>query len=219
MVGLLAVSFLITGGLALAGSAPSLVVKDQSAMEGKITIPEVVSEGPGWLVIHIQSDGKPGAVIGYSFVSPGVNKNLIVEIDAGKATDTLYAMLHADAGAAGTYEFPGPDSPVTVGGKTLVKPFKIATTSGAEIYIDVKGFAFVKREVVVAPGTRVTWKNSDSAPHTVTAEGGLFDSGNMKKGDVYSYVFTNKGEYPYYCRYHRRMIGKIIVGARESSRY
>ena len=36
-------------------------------------------------------------------------------------TETLHAVLHSDAGAIGTYEFPGPDLPLMVGGKIVIR--------------------------------------------------------------------------------------------------
>ena len=44
--------------------APSVTVSDQDASDGTVTIEEVVSAQPGWLVIHVTKDGAPGPVIG-----------------------------------------------------------------------------------------------------------------------------------------------------------
>ncbi len=107
------------------GMTPSVTVNDQPIVNGTVTIAEVVSDGPGWLVVHAQKDGKPGPVLGHSAVSDGVNTNVVVEIDVSGATETLYAMLHTDAGTVGTYEFPGPDGPVSVDGKIVTPPFKV----------------------------------------------------------------------------------------------
>jgi hypothetical protein len=67
----------------------------------------VVSDGPGWIVIHIEAAGATAPVIGWTAVKDGLTRNLAVKIDAAKATPVLYAMLHTDAGKVGTYEFPG----------------------------------------------------------------------------------------------------------------
>lgn len=104
---------------------PSVTVADQDIVDGTVTIAEVVSDGPGWLVIHAQKDGKPGPVLGHSAVSDGVNTNVVVEIDVSGAAETLYAMLHTDAGTVGTYEFPGPDGPVKVGDKVVTPAFNV----------------------------------------------------------------------------------------------
>jgi len=106
---------------------PSVTVEDQAIQNGTVTIKSIVSDGAGWLVVHAQADGKPGAVLGYSLVNDGENGNVVVEIDEAGATETLYAMLHSDAGEIGVFEFPeGPDGPVTVDGSVITPPFRIA---------------------------------------------------------------------------------------------
>src|SRR5262245_11596262 len=104
---------------------PAVTVEDQEIVDNQVTIAKVVSEGPGWLVIHVQEDGNIGAVIGQSPVVAGENANVVIEIDPMMATETLYAMLHTDAGVVGTYEFPGPDTPVTVNGEAVTPPFQV----------------------------------------------------------------------------------------------
>jgi plastocyanin len=104
---------------------PSVTVADQPIVDGKVIVARVVSAGPGWLVIHAQSDGQPGPVLGYSPVKEGDNLDLVVLIDATKASETLYAMLHSDAGQVGTYEFPGSDGPVLVDGQVVAPTFAV----------------------------------------------------------------------------------------------
>lgn len=104
---------------------PSVTVADQEVVDGKITVAEVVSAGPGWIVIHTDDGGKPGPVIGYAAVADGVNTDVVVEIDVKAATPTLYAMLHTDAGAVGQYEFPGADAPVLVDGAMVMPAFAV----------------------------------------------------------------------------------------------
>lgn len=121
------------------GMTPSVSVADQPIVNGTVTIAEVVSDGPGWLVIHAQKDGKPGPVLGWSPVSDGVNTDVVVKIDVTGVTETLYAMLHTDAGTVGTYEFPGADVPVKVGDKIVTPPFKI--TGGLPLMMPKTGAA------------------------------------------------------------------------------
>jgi hypothetical protein len=64
-------------------------------------------------------------VVGYTAVQQGQNDNVTVEIDQTQATPTLYAMLHQDAGTTGTYEFPGPDTPVEVNGNVVMQSFQV----------------------------------------------------------------------------------------------
>jgi hypothetical protein len=77
------------------------------------------------LVIHADDAGSPGPVIGYSPVVDGENANVVVEVDPAQATAVLYAMLHTDAGTAGTYEFPGEDGPVMVDGQVVTPAFNV----------------------------------------------------------------------------------------------
>lgn len=106
-----------------AQDAPSVEVSDQAVVEGTVTIDSVNSEGPGWLVIHADADGKPGPVIGYSAVEAGENADVAVDIDTEAATPVLHAMLHVDEGTVGTYEFPGPDAPARVDDAVVNVPF------------------------------------------------------------------------------------------------
>lgn len=114
-----------------AGSlTPAVSVIDQEINNGTVTIAEVISDGAGWLVVHAQADGKPGPILGFSPVLDGANQNIVVEIDEAGVTQTLYAMLHVDAGEVGTFEFPeGPDGPVVVDDKVVTPAFTISGTA------------------------------------------------------------------------------------------
>jgi predicted lipoprotein with Yx(FWY)xxD motif len=105
--------------------APSVTVSDQALEGDSVTIDRVMAAEPGWLVVHADNDGRPGPVVGHSAVAPGENDNVQVQIDASAATATLYAMLHVDRGTMGTYEFPGDDGPVAVGGQVVTPPFAV----------------------------------------------------------------------------------------------
>jgi hypothetical protein len=117
----------LLGSLGLAAQAstpavvPSVVVQDQSIDDSRVIVLKVLSATPGWIVIHSDNGGKPGPVLGYAAVREGENLNVVVAIDAKKATPVLYAMLHVDVGVVGTYEFPGADVP-TMSMGTMVSP-------------------------------------------------------------------------------------------------
>ena len=73
--------------------------------------------------------------------------------------------------------------------------------------------------VEILPGDTITWKNVDSAVHTVTSgtasDGydGMFDSGLFGPGKSFSYTFEQSGVYPYYCLPHPWMEGTVFVVA------
>lgn len=103
-------------------------VEDQSLGEDNtVVIAGVVSDTPGWMVIHADDGGKPGPIVGRAQVGLGDNSDVLVEIDAAAATGTLYAMLHVDAGTEGEFEFPGGvDVPATdAAGQIVTPPFQV----------------------------------------------------------------------------------------------
>ena len=84
---------------------------------------------------------------------------------------------------------------------------------------------FIPYVVTVNVGGEVTWKNDDSAAHTVTAgsaadgPSGVFDSSLFMAGTTFSHTFESSGEYPYFCMVHPWMAGIIIVGQGGPSPY
>ena len=84
------------------------------------------------------------------------------------------------------------------------------------VTIKIENFKYAQQVLTIAAGTTVEWENEDTAPHTVTADDGTFDSGNMNKGDQFKFTFTSPGTYLYYCTYHggpggTGQAGQIIV--------
>jgi len=89
--------------------------------------------------------------------------------------------------------------------------------SAAPIVVHAKDFAYKPLELTVAAGTTVTFVNDDDTAHTATAvtmgddKKPLFDSGNMDKGQKWSFTFKKPGTYQYLCMYHAFMKAKIVV--------
>lgn len=88
---------------------------------------------------------------------------------------------------------------------------KTAATADAANQITIQNFAFKPANLTVAAGTKVTWTNKDSEPHTATATDKRFVSNALDTGDQFSFVFTDKGDYSYFCTLHPQMKGKITV--------
>jgi plastocyanin len=76
--------------------------------------------------------------------------------------------------------------------------------------------AFDAAVVRIQPGQSVVWRMDGRSPHTVTADDGSFDSGNLEPGASYARTFDRAGVYPYYCKYHGApgvgMVGIVVVG-------
>jgi plastocyanin len=82
---------------------------------------------------------------------------------------------------------------------------------GKEVRIAIENFVFAPSEITIAPGTKVTWVNKDEAPHTATSVDKKFNSGGLDTGDTFTFVFNEKGEYPYFCALHPHMKATITV--------
>ncbi len=83
----------------------------------------------------------------------------------------------------------------------------------ASASVEIKNFAFNPGTVTVKVGTKVTWTNNDSAPHTVTSDSGspLNSKSILSPGQSFSYTFTTAGTFPYHCTIHPTMKGQVVV--------
>jgi plastocyanin len=84
-------------------------------------------------------------------------------------------------------------------------------SSGSPTEVKIDNFAFTPGVITVKAGTQVTWINHDDIPHTVDSTEGKFKSAAMDTEDKFQFRFTEPGEYPFFCRMHPKMTGKIIV--------
>ncbi len=72
--------------------------------------------------------------------------------------------------------------------------------------------------LTVKVGDTVAWVVNGNNGHTVTSgtesnAGAVFNSGNLNRGDTFSFRFTNAGSFPYFCQVHGSnvMSGTITV--------
>ncbi|QPC82343.1 hypothetical protein G4Y79_22090 [Phototrophicus methaneseepsis] len=106
---------------------------DGMDMMGGSVMGSVLSDGPGFLVIHAATNADDGSltfgeVIGVAAVEDGYNESVTVELD-GVATPIVYPMLHVDTNEIGTYEFgtvEGADGPVVIDGSVVTFPIAAA---------------------------------------------------------------------------------------------
>lgn len=95
------------------------------------------------------------------------------------------------------------------------------TGAGTVVTIESLDNVFRPEVIEIEPGTEVVWVNRGRNAHDVvpTGDGPDNDWGialsEFTPGTSYSHVFTEPGEYPYYCSAHgtktRGMIGTIVV--------
>jgi hypothetical protein len=80
-------------------------------------------------------------------------------------------------------------------------------------YVSIKDSAFIPDQLAILPGDTVTWTQDDSTEHSVTSPQQIFNSASLPPGEVFSFTFNDKGEFPYYCVFHgaSSMSGVISV--------
>jgi plastocyanin len=83
--------------------------------------------------------------------------------------------------------------------------------SSNEVKID--NFTFAPGDLVVAPGTTVTWVNHDDIPHTVVSNDKGFKSPVLDTDGKFSHQFGDNGTFGYFCSLHPHMTGKVVVRA------
>ncbi len=102
----------------------------------------------------------------------------------------------------------------------IVPPEMLAPASTGEV-VEVQSLdnQFRQQQVTIVPGTEVRWVNAGRTDHDVqpvdlAAAWGI-GAASFPPGAEYSFVFSESGEYPYYCSLHGTetvgMIGTIIV--------
>ncbi len=79
------------------------------------------------------------------------------------------------------------------------------------VRVTIHNFAFQPARLVVSPGTRIVWTNTDSDPHTVDGTKGLWSSEALDTGAQFARVFKKAGAFSYYCSIHPYMHGTITV--------
>ncbi len=74
----------------------------------------------------------------------------------------------------------------------------------------IQDFAFNQSSLTIKKGDTIIWTNKDSAPHTVTGDGGL-SSPTLKSNSAYSFTFNTTGTFKYHCSFHPSMNGTVTV--------
>ena len=84
-----------------------------------------------------------------------------------------------------------------------------AGTTGTEITI--VDFAFEPRTLRSGTGDTITVTNDDDTTHTVTADDGMFDTGDIGAAGTATFTVPAPGQYRYHCDIHNYMTGTVTV--------
>lgn len=77
--------------------------------------------------------------------------------------------------------------------------------------VEIVNFAFRPATVEIAKGQRVVFNNTANVAHTAT-RAGSFDTKRIKPGRSAGVRFKQAGTFPYHCKIHPQMRGKVVVG-------
>jgi plastocyanin len=117
----------------------------------------------------------------------------------------LLAAASACSGGYSSPSGPTPPSPSpTPSGPTSV----VSIPTGAQALTNT---AFSPDLADVTVGTTITWTNTDSVPHTSTADEAGWNSGTVEPGKSFSFTFGTAGTFRYHCAIHPGMIGTVVV--------
>jgi len=91
-------------------------------------------------------------------------------------------------------------------GAAIAAPASADTLSVAVLFQ-----AFSPTEIDALPGDTIQWSNGSERTHTVTANDGSFDSGDLLSGATFSITTGEPGSYAFHCRIHPDMTGEVDV--------
>ncbi len=97
-------------------------------------------------------------------------------------------------------------------------PARHPIATAAETSVSIVGtfstFAFSPQTVTINVGDSVVWRNTTSAPHTVTGNDGTWGSDPVDlidPGEQFTHTFLSPGAFAYHCELHTGMTGTVIV--------
>lgn len=144
-----------------------------------------------------------GLAVGIGLMRPG---NSTVEVGSAAApTGVTQAPAQQEAAVAPGYGAPAADAPATGAPAPAPAP---APAGGA---INISDFDF-GAPITVAAGAPITVTNQDGVAHTLTADDGSFDTGNIGGGGTAPInAPTAPGTYSFFCAIHPSMQGTVTV--------
>lgn len=153
-------------------------MQGMDAMGLSVMVDSVLSETAGFVVIHVDNGGSPGAVAGFAPVPQGYSHHIEVPLTGDVApTAVLFPMLHVDTGVAGEYEFgtvEGADGPAMADGAVVVFPINAAPSLKLKEQAlgtsDMGATVVIPEAVIDAPGWLVIHSSVDGAPGPVLGQ-------------------------------------------------
>ena len=120
---------------------------DQTGDGTAVVIPWAMISGTGgWVAVHRDEVGQPGAVIGAAALQEGANTQVVVPLEEPISNpQQLYAIIHAEEPVDGAFTFPDGDPPVEKDGEPVAEAFRytVGTLAAGEPMPDTGGLALL----------------------------------------------------------------------------
>lgn len=85
-------------------------------------------------------------------------------------------------------------------------------SDGGAKSVTISDYTYEPAELTVPVGTKVSFTNEDSTPHTATSKmSGAFESGSIDTDQTRAITLEDAGTFAYYCAFHPFMKGTITV--------
>lgn len=97
-------------------------------------------------------------------------------------------------------------------GAMAAQPVAGSISRTAVITVVIKNSGYQPASFTVPPGAMVTVRNEGPGLHTLTADNGAFNTGNINRGVPALFKApTIPGRYPFHCLFHDYMTGVLTV--------
>jgi plastocyanin len=91
------------------------------------------------------------------------------------------------------------------------QPGTRSVSTAAPDTVVIKNFSFSPKPITVKAGSTITVINDDNTTHTLTADNGAFNTGDLGGGRRGSVTVDRAGTYRYHCTIHTFMTGTARV--------
>ena len=103
---------------------------------------------------------------------------------------------------------------ILVSGGLLAVLAVASTAMAKDQHVTIADFSFSPASVTIFVGETVTWTNTGPGDHSVTADDGSFDSGELAPLDSFANVFDQAGTFTYHSTGEAQLMkGTVIVKA------
>jgi plastocyanin len=153
---------------------------------------------------------KVGDTFNHTFTQPG-DVLYYCDFHGGKGHEGMAAVIHVTGEGAIPNATTAPTNasattaattPATAPVSTAAATSAASDSTSAVVVVAMLDDRFDPAEITIAPGTTIRWENKGKHKHTITADDGNFDSGQILASGTFEQRFDKVGDLPVYCINH-----------------